>query len=267
DVAALARDYARRAQDAARARPMPCLERADVVLTDEALSQFFAPAGSIFATNPYLSHAGAQALFQRESYLALGLGICRKRAADGRFVVDEEILGNTFTLISDATVPMATGSSVFSRTDGVPGQRTVVIDNGTFVHPIGDTMFFEYLRAQGGIPAHLRPTGPRGTIIINPHGRLHDAQDLLATSGKPVLVVYQWASFAPENNSGNMSVQVRYGMVIEPDGTRYPVINGIVSGNYFEMAKRMFASRERAAAGAYDGPSHVRFENLSVASA
>ncbi len=267
DIAALARDYARRATEAARAQPMPNLgPHTPVVLADEAVANFFAPAGSIFASNPYLSHADARTLYQGESYLVLGAGICRKRAPDGRFVVDEDIQGNTFTLISDAALPMAVGSAVFSRIDAVPGQRVTIIDNGAFVHPIGDTVFFEYLRATDSLPAGLRPTGPRGTIIVEPHGRLRPAADLLVPDGKPLLVVYQWASFAPENNSGNMSVQVRYGTIIEPDGSRYPVINGIVSGNYFEMAKRLHASEEQMATGTYRGPSHVRFEDLTVAS-
>jgi PmbA protein len=154
--------------------------------------------------------------------------------------------------VSDATFPYGTASRPFDD-EGLPGQRTEFIQEGTLRRFLAGKRYADYLG--------IEPTGPAGVLVLNTGRRAEG--DLLDPGSGSLLRVVSFSSLDPDFLTGDFSAEIRLGYLLTLGGTQ-PVKGGTVSGNVLSAFGRAQLDSEEVFLGRYSGPKLVRFGNLSV---
>ena len=228
DSVRFVKEYSQLARDVLRAERFERVQESGIVLTGEALREFWAPNLDL---NPVVFHAGAQVKYR-------GLS---------RYDVGKRITNNArVSISSNPLVPFNPGSSRFDF-DGVASQRVAIIEKGVVRKYFASQRYAYYLR--------VRPTGGLGVIELlsgkEPSSRLMD---------RHIVEIVSFSSFSPNSVSGDFSAEIRLGY-LHADGKRIPVRAAMLSGNVFAMLDAMRMSRERMVAEKYSGPMTVRFDD------
>lgn len=222
--------YAARARDSLSVGPPPT-RRGPVVVSGQALVDLLV----------YLRHASSGATkYQHLTRWELGQPICGSHP----------VQGDPLTLVADATLPWGVGTVPFDD-DGVPGQRTLLVENGICRRFWTDYRHAQYL----GLPA----TGAFGNLCI-PSGRVPLA-DLLGEG--PLFHIVSFASMDPDPITGEFVGEIRLGYDVQ-GGVLRPFKGGALSGNMESALAQVRFSQEVAFLGSYHGPEAARFGDLAV---
>ncbi|MBC7224816.1 MAG: hypothetical protein H5T59_11180 [Anaerolineae bacterium] len=231
DLPAEVARYAARARDSLGVGPPPT-RRGPVVVSGQALVDLLV----------YLRHASSGAMkYQNLTRWELGKPICG----------DRPLRGEPLTLVADATLPWGVGTAPFDE-DGVPGQRTTLVEGGVCRQFWADYRYAQYL----GLPA----TGSFGNLCI-PAGATPLA-DLLAGE-EPVFHIVAFASMDPDPITGEFVGEIRLGYDVRKGSAR-PFKGGALSGTMEDTLAQVWFSREVAFLGHYLGPEAARFGELAV---
>lgn len=234
DVPAFVKKYAAFAKDVLAASP-PSLFSGAVVLSEDAISDFFAPH---LDDAPLTAHT-----FASTHYL------CLARYTQGKQVIPGKVRGDTITLTNNPLVPLNPASRRFDG-DGVAARRQVLIDKGIFVGYVAPKRFADYL--------HINPSGPLGVIEL-----VAGSKTLSQLYQEPCVEIVSFSSFVPNSLSGDFAAEIRLGY-LHKDGKKIPFKGGMVSGNVFEAFADVYFSKETMIVPNYSGPKAVRFEKLTV---
>lgn len=231
DLPAEVARYASRARDSLRAGP-PATRRGPVVVSGQALVDLLT----------YLRYASSGAMkYQNLTRWELGKPICGNRP----------LRGEPLTLVADAILPWGVETAPFDE-DGVPGQRTTLVEEGICRQFWADYRYAQYL----GLPA----TGAFGNLCI-PAGATPLA-DLMAGE-EPLFHIVSFASMDPDPITGEFVGEIRLGYDVRKGNVR-PFKGGALSGAIEEALTQVWFSRELAFLGHYLGPEAARFGELVV---
>ena len=229
DLAEWVADLASQARDATRTRAVE-LAGIPVVIVADSVSAFL---------QPFQSQSSAESAFQEVTTWKPGTVISAQPPK-----------GDRLTLYADATLSYGNQSAPCDG-DGVPAQRTLVIENGVLKQYWATARYAHYLK----IPA----TGQFSNWAIN--GGSQSAAALLA--GGPVLEVKRFSWLNPNGATGDFASEIRFGY-LHRNGERIPVKGGSVAGNVFEAFADCQISRETRFMGDGQVPAAIRFHSLST---
>ena len=163
---------------------------------------------------------------------------------------DDRAEGDPLTVWANRQLPYGVGANRFDA-EGIPSHRLLLIKDNVLQAFSAGQRYAEYL----GIPA----TGDFGAIEVAAGSR--PAAELL---GDPHVEVAAFSWFNPDTITGDFACEIRLGYVVE-DGKRTPFKGGQLIGNYLQALASARWSEETGYYGAYQGPTTVRFDNLTVA--
>jgi len=227
DAASFVSDAARKARDILAAEKLPGIHTGGIVLTDDALRDFWAPE---LGFSPVLFHGAA-----RMKHMGLSM-----------YERGKQVTTNAgFTLLSDPTLPYNTASNTFDA-DGSASRKVTIIAKGTCVNFAASQRYGHYLS--------LPVTGGIGAVSI---ASGNERASALLTDG--TIEVVAFSSFVPNSMSGDFSAEIRLGY-IRKDGKRIPVRAAMFTGNVFRMLDAMRLARETMEKERYKGPAAVRFD-------
>jgi len=236
DVPALARRQAQYARDALRARP-PQTGTFPVVVSDEALTELLMSEGY----SPLILRSSAQLKYQ-------GLTTWET----GKTILTEEPTGDPFTMYANGLLPFGTASGRFDS-EGLPGQRTLVVEQGVLSRFWATQRYADYLQ----IPA----TGQFGNMEVNPGAAAFE--ELFAGPG-PLYHIVAFSAMSPDPITGNFVGEIRLGYEMH-QGQCQPIRGGSISGNLFAALASAQLCQETAFLGDYFGPRAIRFPRITVA--
>jgi PmbA protein len=160
-----------------------------------------------------------------------------------------EVQGDPLTLWATRTIPYGDHAARFDD-EGLPGQRTLLIDKNIFQTYCASQRYATYL----SVPA----TGAAADLEVPP-GSTPEA-DLL--SG-PYVEVVTWSWFSPEPTTGDFASEIRLGYVVD-GAQRRPFSGGLLVGNVLDALANVRWSAETGFFGSYLGPMTARFASLQV---
>ena len=155
---------------------------------------------------------------------------------------------------SNAVLPFGTESSSFDS-DGFPGQRLVIIDNGVLQRFWARHRYAQYLQ----VPA----TGDFANIEIAAGS--HPFATLFKDEG-PLYHIVAFSAMSPDPITGDFVGEIRLGYELQGGQSR-PIRGGSISGNLFAALSAAQLSRETVFLGNYLGPRGMRFPRITVAGA
>lgn len=221
---------ARQTADRQRAQPAPSYE-GPVVLRGKAVETFL-NSGTIETLT------SGRARFARISHWDPGMAVFRS-----------EVKGDPLTMWATRLIPYGDHAGRFDE-EGLPGQRTLLIDKNVFRTYCAGQRYATYL----SVPA----TGASGDLELPP-GPTPQA-DLVA--GAHVEVV-SWSWFSPDPTTGDFASEIRLGYVVE-GASRRPFSGGLLVGNVLDALADVRWSSETGFYGSYLGPTTARFASLQV---
>ncbi len=238
DMAKLARQQAQYARDAIAAGT-PRTGVFPVLISDEALAELFMSGGE----SPLVFRSSAQIKYQQLTTWKVG-----------QSVLLAEPTGDPFTMYSDTLVPFGTRSGRFDH-DGLPGQRTVIVENGVLRRLWASNRYAQYL----GIDA----SGTFGNMELATGSTPYiDLQD----DAEPLYHIVAFSAMSPDPITGDFVGEIRLGYELE-DGHRRPIRGGSISGNLLAALAGAKLSQERTFLGDYVGPRAMRLPQITVAGA
>ena len=221
---------ARQTADRERAEPAPSYH-GPVVLRGSALEAFL-NSGTIGTLT------SGKARFARISSWEPGMSVFRG-----------EVQGDPLTMWATRLIPYADHAGRFDE-EGLPGQRTLLIDRNIFQTYCASQRYATYL----SVPA----TGASADLEVPP-GATPQAE-LLAG---PHVEVVSWSWFSPEPTTGDFASEIRLGYVVD-GGSRRPFTGGLLVGNVLDALANVRWSSETGFYGSYLGPTTARFGSLKV---
>ena len=168
----------------------------------------------------------------------------------GHSVFRGEMRGDPLTIWATRLIPYGDHAGRFDG-EGLPGQRTLIIQDGVFQTYCASQRYATYL----GVPA----TGGRADLELPPGAT--PAADLLA---EPHVEIVSWSWFHPEAATGDFASEIRLGYVVNGSGRR-PFSGGLLVGNVLDALADVRWSSEAGFYGGYLGPTTARFASLVVA--
>ena len=238
DIAEMARQQAQYARDALEAGT-PRTGVFPVLVSDEALVELLLSEGD----SPLVLLSSAELKYQQLTRWELG-----------QPALLEEPTGDPLTMYSNALAPFGTRSGCFDA-DGLPGQRTLIIDNGILKRFWASNRYAQYLQ--------IDASGSFGTMELAtgsmPFAALQDDHELLYH-------IVAFSAMSPDPITGDFVGEIRLGYELE-NGQRRPIRGGSVSGNLLAVLAAASLSQESAFHGDYLGPKAMRFPQITVAGA
>ncbi|HUY79255.1 MAG TPA: metallopeptidase TldD-related protein [Ktedonobacterales bacterium] len=219
----------------------PSTARGPVILSGEALANFFSPL-AFSSGNPILTQTSAQAAYQHLS-----------RFSVGDFITGDEPRGDRLNLSSDPLRPYGVRSYRFDA-DGLPATEVALIENGVLRRQWADARYAAYLG--------VTPTGQTGNLAVGRGSASLDA--LRALDGAPVYEIVSFSAFGPDPVTGDFTAEIRLGYQHDATGVR-PIKGGSLTGNIFTALQDVRFSANAYTDGVYYGPAAARFGDLSVA--
>jgi len=230
-LAAEVREQLRYCRDRAVAAPAPHLKRCPVLISGDPVSDFF---------QYYLSQSAAESVYS---------GISRAKV--GESIQGREITGDAINLTLEPYLENSPTSAPYDY-DGFAVHSTKIIEAGLLKRYWGPLRFCHYL--------DVPPTGAVGNFTVAPGAKSIEELRL-----GPHLEVVYFSDFITEALTGDFGGEFRLAYYTDPDGQRYPVTGGSVSGNIKDVQAQVFLSREKQSTTGFQGPLVIRLPQISVA--
>jgi predicted Zn-dependent protease len=167
----------------------------------------------------------------------------------GMSVFRGEVLGDPLTMWATRLIPFGEHAGAFDE-EGLPGQRTLLIDKNVFQTYCASQRYATYL----SVPA----TGASADLEIPP-GATRQAELIAA----PHVEVVSWSWFSPDPTTGDFASEIRLGYVVD-GASRRPFIGGLLVGNVLDALANVRWSSETGFYGSYLGPTTARFASLKI---
>ena len=235
-------EWANMARDTLNAR-VPEPEREAVVI--------FPPNVLREAINPVIgNHSLAKTHFEKVS----------------QYNVNEQVAGNQITLIDDGLLEGGLESNPWDA-EGIPHQKTIVIENGIFKNRLYDYKYAlkDNTKSTGNAARSFRGTVTNGisNFVINA-GEISKKEMISEIEKGYYIQKFSWLN--PNDIQGFFGAEIRNGYYIENGEFKYPIKLGNVSGNVLEMIKQcLYISKEREFYQDSYFP-YIAFKDLTVSS-
>ncbi len=217
-------------RERAIASPTPALKTASVILTREAVMDFF---------SFYYSKSDAASVYNQSSIWKVG-----------DQVQGTQVKGDLITVSLDPFMKNSTHSESFDE-DGYALSPVSLIENGELKRYIADTRYAYYLGVE--------PTGKIGNIIVKSGSKSEEE-----LKKEPYLMATAFSDFTVDTMTGDFCGEIRLAWYF--DGTTtIPVAGGSITGNINELQNEMYLSKERRKDNNFDGPSMILLKNVTVA--
>jgi PmbA protein len=208
----------------------PALKTSSVILTREAVKDFFAY---------YCSKSNASSVYNQVSTWKVG-----------DEVQGDKVKGDRITLTLDPFIKNSTNSETFDS-EGFPVKPVKVIDQGELKQYAADTRYAYYLG--------VAPTGNIGNVVIESGS--HTIEEL---KKEPYLMTAAFSDFSVDTMTGDFCGEIR--LAWYHDGkTTVPVTGGSITGNIDNLHHELYLSKERQKDNNFEGPSMVLLKNVTVA--
>ncbi len=230
-LAAEVHQQLRYCRDRAVARPAPHLKRCPVLISGDAVSDFF---------QYYLTQSSAESVYS---------GISKAKVGDS--IQGGQIAGDTINLTLEPYLKNSPSSAPYDH-DGFAVHSTGIIEAGVMKRYWGPLRFCHYL--------DVAPTGAFRNFSVTPGSK---AREELRRGAH--LEVVSFSDFISEALTGDFGGEFRLAYYTDPDGQRYPVTGGSVSGNIRDVQAQMYLSRETQSTTGFQGPLAIRLPEISVA--
>jgi PmbA protein len=168
--------------------------------------------------------------------------------------VGEKISAESLIIADDGLLPGGMDSSAFDG-EGVPSQRTVLIDEGI----LRGYLYDSYTAGKEGLAStgnavRSSYTGVPGVGIRNLIVSSKETQDLLAET-KGLLVGGLIGAHTANPISGDFSVEAKNAFLIAPGEMVRPIRSLMLAGNFFELLKDIEVGRDVRVVGAIVTPT------------
>jgi len=179
--------------------------------------------------------------------------------------IDENVSNLNLTVIDDGLLPYGLGSSPFDA-EGVPSQKTLLIDNGILKNFLYDSYTANKANTEStgnavrGSYSNL-PSISISNLLIEPGAKSFD--DLVSEIDKGIIINRFSGRVAAE--SGEFSGVAKQASYVEDGEVKFPIRETMISGNAFESLKNIVKiGRERRAtmASIYTPPIIVKDINI-----
>ena len=167
----------------------------------------------------------------------------------GMSVFRGEVLGDPLTMWATRLIPYGDHAGAFDE-EGLPGQRTLLIDKNIFQTYCASARYATYL----SVPA----TGASADLEVPP-GATPQAELLTG----PHVEVVAWSWFSPQPTTGDFASEIRLGYVVD-GADRRPFNGGLLVGNVLDALANVRWSSETGFYGSYLGPTTARFASLKI---
>lgn len=218
------------AKEKAIAKNTPELKKIPVILTREAVKDFF---------GFYYTKSKAEAVYNKISTWNLGDNI-----------QEREGKGDLITMTLNPFLQNSTASRGFDE-DGFPLEAVNIIDQGVLKKYIADTRYAHYLAVE--------PTGSISNIVVNGGSRT-----LLELKQEPHLEAAAFSDFSVDHLSGDFCGEIRLAWYFDGEKT-IPVTGGSVSGNITRLQNELYLSKELQKDNNFEGPKAVKLKNVTIA--
>ncbi len=219
----------RLSREKAVAKPMPSLGKAAVLLTRDAVKDFF---------SYYCTKSNAASVYNRSSIWQIGDKI-----------QGEEVEGDRITLKLDPYLVGSTYSKGFDE-DGFPVKPVTILENGILKRYIANTRYAHYMGVE--------PTGSIRNMVVSPGSR-----SLRELKQEPYFEVASFSDFNVDPVTGDFGGEVRLGWYYDGERT-IPLTGGAVTGNINELHRELYLSAELQKDNHYEGPAAVKIMNMNV---
>jgi predicted Zn-dependent protease len=169
----------------------------------------------------------------------------------GESIQGEEIAGDAINLTLEPYLKNSPSSAPYDY-DGFAVQSTKIIEAGVTKRYWGPLRFCHYL--------DVVPTGTFRNFTVAPGSK---AIEELRRGAH--LEVVSFSAFIAEPLTGDFGGEFRLAYYTDPDGNRYPVSGGSVSGNIRDVQAQVYLSRETQSTTGFQGPLAIRLPEISVA--
>ena len=213
-----------------KAIPLPKLENIPVVLTGEAVKNFF---------DYYIAKSSAQLIYQ---------GIFQSKIGD--IVQKGTITGDKVTITLTPEIKNSTQSKYYDN-DGFFLQETNIIKDGVLTNLTSSKRFADYL--------DLTPTGNIGNVVVKTGNTT--VEDL--KKGE-YLELLSFSDFQMDPLTGNFGGEIRLG-IYHNGNESTPVTLGSISGLANLVEETMLFSKEEQRINNFVGPKIIKLNNISIA--
>ncbi len=208
----------------------PALKTSTVILTREAVKDFFAY---------YCSKSNASSVYNHSSTWKVGDKI-----------QGEAVKGDLITLTLDPFMKNSTNSEAYDS-EGFPVKPVRIIDRGELKQYAADTRYAYYL----GVPA----TGNIGNVIIESGSRTMDE-----LKSEPYLMTAAFSDFTVDVFTGDFCGEIRLAWYYDGK-TTIPVTGGSITGNIASLQQELYLSKERQKDNNFEGPAMIMLKQVTVA--
>ncbi|MCB9362550.1 hypothetical protein H6504_03870 [Candidatus Woesearchaeota archaeon] len=151
------------------------------------------------------------------------------------------------TIFTNPLLPENSSSGPFDQ-QGVTSRRICLLEESRCAAFFASKQYAEYLNTEA--------TGGFGVIEILPG-------TAPITRPERHIEIVSFASFVPDQVSGDFSAEIRLGYIVEGKN-RKPFKGGLFSGNIFELAKHLHLNDKVIEKPGYMGPDMVLFDNGNI---
>jgi predicted Zn-dependent protease len=217
------------ARDRAVAIPTPPLKMGTVILSGEAVYEFF---------NYYYSQSNARYIYENLSTFKVN------EAIQG-----DEVIGDYINLNLDPFMKHSTESIKFDE-DGFPLKPVNIIENGILQRYWGDNRHSYYLNIEAsGSIKNIKIDG--GSRTIN------------ELKNEPYLEIHIFSDFQIDPLTGNFGGEIRLGHYYNGEDT-VAITGGSISGNIKKVQKEMYLSKELQQINNFIGPESIKLLNVNI---
>jgi predicted Zn-dependent protease len=216
-------------KEKAIASSTPALKTSTVILTREAVKDFFAY---------YYSKSNASSVYNRSSTWRVGDRI-----------QGDVVKGDRINLTLDPFLKNSTNSEAYDA-EGFPVKSVKIIDNGVLKQYAADNRYAHYLEVE--------PTGNIGNVVIESGSRT-----IKELKKEPHLMTAAFSDFTVDVMTGDFCGEIRLAWYFD-GATTVPVTGGSVTGNIAELQHELYLSKERQKDNNFEGPAMVLLRNVTV---
>ncbi|MEJ2295009.1 MAG: TldD/PmbA family protein [Candidatus Lokiarchaeota archaeon] len=183
-----------------------------------------------------------------------------------RFEVDQEVASNQLSLSDDGLLEGGLSSNPWDA-EGIPHQKTTVIENGVFRNRLYDHKYalLDGVKSTGNAKRSNDGAVSNGiSNFIIKAGDISRAEMISEIKEGYYIQKFSWLN--PNPVQGFFGAEIRNGYYIKDGAFKYPIKLGNVSGNVLEMIKQcLYISKEREFCEDSYFP-YIAFKNLTVSS-
>lgn len=216
-------------RDKAVAKHTPALGKAAVILTREAVRDFF---------TYYYTKSNAMTVYNQGSTWKIGDRI-----------QGETVKGDLITMILDPLMENSTFSRGFDE-DGFPVGPVTVLEEGVLKSYMANTRYAHYMGVE--------PTGLISNMKVCP-----GKHALNSLKNEPYLEVAAFSDFTVDRVTGDFGGEIRLAWYFDGNCV-VPVTGGSVTGNINELHHELYLSKELQKLNGFEGPAAVKLLSVNV---